>query len=122
MMRFTIVDHCFVDRVARLVRKDASRQTRHHFLTLHHHIHTSRLDAPLAESKRTEKRGHVCFFGAPEQVVVHEVVVTVKVQLVLHVLEETTDHGRQVDHMRRLVFLEERFRVRHIPDECVGKM
>lgn len=115
MVRFTIVHHCFINGVRGLVRKDTGRQARHDFGAL-----CSSISVFLLPWVLHGETGYIGLLGAPQKVVVHQVVVTVKVELVLHVLEQTADHGGQVDDMRRLVFLEERFRIRHAPNRCLA--
>ena len=75
----TRMNHGFIDGVGRLVREDARRKTRNELLHLEltaqlHHVH------------------------------VHDNVIIVKLHLVGHVIEQTSDLSSQVNHISRLVF------------------
>ena len=84
------MNHRLVDRVGGLVGEDTRRKTRNQFLHLEltaqfHHIH------------------------------VHNDVVIVELHLVIHVVEQTTDLGSQMDHICWLVLLKHGTSGRTIP-------
>ena len=106
-MWLTIVDHGLIDGVSGLVGEDAGRQARNNFGAL-----STSFRRTIKETSRKKKQ-YVGFLGTPQQIIIHQIIVPVKVQLVLHVFEQSADHRRQVDHMRWFVFFKERFCIRH---------
>lgn len=84
----TVVHHGLVDGIRRLVRENASRQAGNEFLHL----------------RVTEEQWHHLELTAQlHHVHVHDDVVIVKLDLVLHVVEQAADLGSQMDHVIRLI-------------------
>ena len=75
-------------------------------------MHVDRQLTTLAHCKTVKTNNktfnpHVEFVSAVQDVVRHGHVVGIKVELVLHVLEEPAHHGSEMDHMRRLVLFKD---------------
>lgn len=74
VMRGPIVDHGLINGIGGLVREDAGGQTRDHL-------------------------GDLGLVGTSQDVVIHLDVVPEEAHRVFHVLEESSNHGRKVDHV-----------------------
>ncbi len=85
----TVVHHGLVDGVRGLVREDTSRETGDELL-------------------------HLVLVRALDNVVVHGEVIVVELNGILHVAEETTDKGSQVNHVSGSVLLEQSLTCLHI--------
>ncbi len=94
MVRRSIVNHRFINWVRRLVREDASGQARYELL-------------------------HLELVRTVHDIVIHQRIVTVKLDLVLHVLKQSANKGRQMDDMRGFVLFKNCFGLRAIAQVAV---
>lgn len=102
----------FIDRVSDLVGEDAGRKARDEFLNLFPKTKPTKRGFTLVllveqKEREGEKETYVVFFRCPHDVVIDQTVVPQECQLVLHVLEQSTDESCQVDDMSRLVLLKD---------------
>jgi hypothetical protein len=115
------MNHGLVNRVRRLVGKDARRQARHRLANLSRPIQNSQFHGSVGPSPSRVPNSNLVFVGGMENIVVDEKVVSQKVKLVLHVLEQSAHHGSQVNNMRRLVFVKDSFRRSLVPTSQGGQ-
>lgn len=105
-VRRTIVNHGFINRISGLIRENASGQTRHDLLDL---ISQTQFSFSYLLSPLFLVLSYIVLLGCLENIVVDKHVFTQKVELVLHVLEETTNHGSKMDNVSRLVLFKDSF-------------